>query len=102
MYLTRSIHKSVLLLACVCLVSAQTPTPSQPSTIQNCQTETLDSTGKFKICTACNVGHYISPDKLSCPQCVAGCASCDRGESCLRCYNGFYMLNLPWKACTPE
>src|SRR3990167_6671844 len=99
MYLTRSIHKSVLLLACVCLVSAQTPTPSQPSTIQNCQTETLDSTGKFKICTACNVGHYISPDKLSCPQCVAGCASCTQSDNCTSCNNGFYLSAFACKAC---
>ena len=98
MYLLRNLQRSWLLLVCSCLVTAQTPSPSQPSTIKNCQSETLDNTGKVKICSVCDIGYYLSQDKLTCPQCIAGCSSCTQNDSCTSCNNSFYLSD---KTCSP-
>ena len=88
-----------MLLFCSCLVAAQTPSPSQPSTIKNCQSETLDNTGKVKICSVCDIGYYLSQDNLTCPPCVAGCSSCIQNGTCTSCNNTFYLSEGACRSC---
>lgn len=79
---------------------AQSPTPVQPTaTIKNCRTQVYSEVLKTQTCSSCEAGYYLAVDSLSCPACLAGCASCSTGVTCAYCKSGFFLVGQACTAC---